>query len=347
MQEAEESLRYIKRLNVPLGYEIDIITIQEATSMAEAYDAAMKASEAKYKIYLHQDVFLIYPDLLRDMLAIFQSDESIGLIGCIGNSCMPENALAGTSWDSGKLLQNQVPQRVEYAWRSDKHYEEVDVVDGLFMATQYDVEWRKEIFDGWDFYDMSQCYEMKRRGYKVVVPFQKKFWCYHDNFYSKMLDFDRCRIKFIEEYQNMKSFKIEENYDFQKSKSYEQMKIELMQQMEELIDKGELEQVAEVFREPKNRGYLFLREYELITRIYLSEQAIGEEHSVWKLGRNYREVQKYLHQLKFQIKAVEYDAEEENTIKQLRKEYSLSAITCMIDEYCVWKDKVKKRVFEI
>lgn len=346
IQEAEECLRYINRLKVPEGYEIDILTIREAASMAEAYDVGMKSSEAKYKIYLHQDVFLIYPELLTDMIEIFQSDESIGLMGCIGNSNIPENALAGSSWDTGKLLQNQVPKKEEYSWVSEKLYREVEAVDGLFIATQYDVDWRKDIFDGWDFYDISQCFEMKRKGYKVVVPFQNEFWCYHDHLYSKMLDYDRCRVKFIREYQDMKNFKLEEDYDLEKCLSYERMKIELMKQMEELINTGEMHQLIEVFQNPQNKGYLFFREYEVLSCIYQREQLSKETLSVWKQGSSFKEAQELLHQLKFWIKAIEYDSEERDTIEQIKTHYSKSAVECMIEEYCVWKDKVRKQIYD-
>lgn len=345
IQEAEECLRYIKRLHVPDGYETDILTIQEAASMAEAYDAAMKASQAKYKVYLHQDVFLIYPDLLLDMIEIFQSNARIGLMGVVGNSCMPQNAVAGMSWDSGKLFQNQVPQKLEYPWNSSKQYQEVEVVDGLFIATQYDVPWRKDIFDEWDFYDMSQCCEIKRKGYEVVVPFQKQCWCYHDNSYSKMLDFDRCRMKFIQEYQDIKPFKLEKEYDLEKNQEYEQTKASLIQQMKTLTDEGKIEELIEVFQIPANRGYLFLREFELISRIFQREQLEGEKHSVWMPGRKFQETQEILHRLKFLVKAVEYSAEEVDMIPQIQENYSKSAIICMIEEYCMDKNEVKERIF--
>ena len=86
MQETTECLYYIDRLHVPDNYELDTITIQDAPSMAEAYDEAMRSSDAKYKIYIHQDVFLIDREFLQEMIDIFMEDESIGLIGCIGNT---------------------------------------------------------------------------------------------------------------------------------------------------------------------------------------------------------------------------------------------------------------------
>ena len=54
-----ECVWYIEKLVVPEGYSTDILCIQEAESMAEGYNAGMKASDAKYKVYLHQDTFIL------------------------------------------------------------------------------------------------------------------------------------------------------------------------------------------------------------------------------------------------------------------------------------------------
>ena len=60
---------------------------------------------------------------------------------------------------------------------------DVEAVDGLFIATQYDIEWREDLFTGWHLYDSSQCLEFRRRGYRVAIPNQSDgrggFWCIH------------------------------------------------------------------------------------------------------------------------------------------------------------------------
>ena len=59
-------------------------------------------------------------------------------------------------------------------------YQAVEAVDGLFIATQVDLRWREDLFTGWHLYDTSECMEMQRHGYEVVVPNQAKdFWCIH------------------------------------------------------------------------------------------------------------------------------------------------------------------------
>ena len=60
--EFSECRFYLDRLILPEGFEKDIITIEEAPSMTAGYNAGMQSSDAKYKVYLHQDVFIIYKD---------------------------------------------------------------------------------------------------------------------------------------------------------------------------------------------------------------------------------------------------------------------------------------------
>ena len=70
-------------------------------------------------------------------------------------------------------------------------------IDGLFMATQYDLPWRADLFHGWHFYDISQSREFINAGYKVVIPYQQEPWVIHDcgrkelgeNFYDSMTIF--------------------------------------------------------------------------------------------------------------------------------------------------------------
>ena len=84
MQYYEECVHYIRNLKIPEGYELETVYIQEADSMAQGYNAGMKSSDAKYKVYLHQDVFIRNRNFITDMLNLFSCDERIGMMGVIG-----------------------------------------------------------------------------------------------------------------------------------------------------------------------------------------------------------------------------------------------------------------------
>ena len=177
-----ECLLYLKHLKIPEGMTAEIIPIFGATSMTSGYNEAMKKSDAKYKIYLHQDTFVVNKNLISDLLKIF-SDKTVGVVGMIGCLNLPKT---GVWWDGmitfGRVLHACEPESVvdSECREPEGDFQEVESVDVLFLATQYDLTWREDLFDGWHLYDTSLCKEMQRAGYKVVVPNQSKdFWCIH------------------------------------------------------------------------------------------------------------------------------------------------------------------------
>ena len=88
-------------------------------------------------------------------------------------------------WDTGAIIDCRMP------WKStipskEEGFSKAQAVDGLLLATQYDLPWREDIFNGWHFYDISQCMEFMKAGYEVAVPWQESPWCDHDNLPSSI-----------------------------------------------------------------------------------------------------------------------------------------------------------------
>ena len=178
----EECLLYLRHLRLPGGMTAEYIPMRGAASMAAGYNAAMRSSDARLKVYLHQDVLVVNKDFVRDIQEIF-ADGSIGMIGVVGCRSLPAS---GIWWDGmrcyGRVLHACEPESVVDSEMQEPEgpYVEVEAADGLLLATQYDIPWREELFGGCHFYDTSQCMEFARRGKKVVVPNQTAdFWCVH------------------------------------------------------------------------------------------------------------------------------------------------------------------------
>ncbi|MCJ7691751.1 MAG: glycosyltransferase family protein, partial [Clostridiaceae bacterium] len=91
---------HINNLIVPVDFEIEIIPIRDAEFITKAYNSCMNRSNAKYKVYLHQDVFIINKNFINDILKVFDLD-SIGVIGVCGAKVIPEN---GIWWESIELV---------------------------------------------------------------------------------------------------------------------------------------------------------------------------------------------------------------------------------------------------
>lgn len=197
----EEQSYYMKSLKVPDGYEMEILEVKDAASMTAGYNEGMYASDAKYKVYMHQDVFIVNKNFIADMLQIF-SDEKIGMLGMVGATKLPENSIMWYGPRVGKLYYNSIYEAGESEiGEIDGAYEEVEALDGLLMATQYDIPWREDLFQDWDFYDASQSQEFIRAGYKVVVPNQPQAWCIHDDGFFNLKNYYKNRKIFQQEYR--------------------------------------------------------------------------------------------------------------------------------------------------
>lgn len=198
-----EALYYINQLEIPEGYEIECISIENAESMTKGYNEAMKASDAKYKVYLHQDVYIVNKSFIKDMLNIFKSNEKIGMLGVIGAKVIPTNAIW---WESrkkyGKVYDSHTGQIGLLSFNEVKgEYQSVQAIDGLIMITQCDIPWRQDIFDGWHFYDLSQSIEFIKTGYDVAIPNQVSPWVIHDcGVVNVRNGYEDYRKLFLEEY---------------------------------------------------------------------------------------------------------------------------------------------------
>jgi len=196
-------VRHIQGLFVPEGFTVDIGAERGAKSMAEAYNRAMRASDAHFKVYLHQDTFIINRTFLMDVANLFEEHPQVGLLGVAGCRNLPAT---GVWWEGknlfGKVLEYRSTFHVLRFTDPSGPLARVQAVDGLIMITQYDLPWRDDLFGGFHFYDSSQSLEFQKVGYRVAVPAQRDPWCLHwcGNEFP-VREYDRWRTVFLENYR--------------------------------------------------------------------------------------------------------------------------------------------------
>jgi len=203
-----ESVRYIHSLEVPEGIDINIISVSDAKSMCEGYNRAMKQSDAKYKVYLHQDTFIINKNLIADIINIFTKYPRLGIIGVVGAKKMPSSGVWWRAEQSfGEVYDSSDSGRIRHIKKREivHDFESVEGLDGLILMTQYDLPWREDIFTGWHMYDVSQCAEFIKGGFQAGIPAQKSPWCLHDCGSEDLTQYNEHRIKYLEEYKNILS----------------------------------------------------------------------------------------------------------------------------------------------
>lgn len=171
----------IQALEPHAGTEIGVFTVRNGRSLAAGYNRLLReAAGWRYKVYVHQDVVLLNARLVSDLLQLFR-DRTIGLVGVAGCRFLPPTYVW---WDGSGLFgmvvedRGKGPQLRNFGEPADA-YQAVECVDGLFLATQYDLEWDERI-PGFHFYDVAQSTRFLLRGYGVVVARQGSPWVRHD-----------------------------------------------------------------------------------------------------------------------------------------------------------------------
>lgn len=201
-RQLEECLVYLNSLRVPEGMDVDILTIEDAESMCAGYNEGMNATDAKYKVYLHQDVFIVNPTFISDVIRIFRQDPKIGMIGMVGAEKMSRDGVMWHEERFGDLykLEEFVSKGLSEFTQLKKGLKQVEVIDGLMMITQYDIPWREDVFKGWDFYDASQSTEFRKAGYDIVVPAQNPTWTIHACGVPSFWNYEKNRRIFVQTY---------------------------------------------------------------------------------------------------------------------------------------------------
>ncbi|NDI36223.1 glycosyltransferase family protein [Chengkuizengella sediminis] len=174
-----ECKNHINHLYVPAGFRIEHIPLYNCENITVEYNKAMKNSKAKYKVYIHQDCFILNKTFIPNFLKVFSEDEQNGMLGVAGVKQLPPS---GVWWEGKECYGKVIEYRQSYNYlcfqEFESQYVDVHAVDGLVVVTQYDIEWDERI-KGFHFYDTSQCIRFIKQGLNVVIPRQPMPWVLH------------------------------------------------------------------------------------------------------------------------------------------------------------------------
>lgn len=195
-----ESVKYVDALVVPEGYIVEKVAVAD-DNYAKAYNEAITISDAKYKVYIYDAIFIINKFFIYDMLRIFQKKE-IGLFGVLGSKTIPTSG----AWQESRhkrgrkyIYDGNKIQHISFD-SEDDNQDNVMALDGSLLATQYDVSWREDLFKNKYYYDLAQGIEFRHKGYEVVVAKQEEPWVLHDSTADNEEQFNQAKEVFLEEY---------------------------------------------------------------------------------------------------------------------------------------------------
>ena len=165
---------YLAAIDVPQGYEVELIEVFADGNVAGTYQRAMEQSDAKYKVYLAAGSILLRLNFFEEMLRVF-ADPLIGVMGLVGAKQLSTTGLLATSpFVKGRLL---YADDTDFNGADiDGEMEQVIAVSGDLIATQYDIPWRSDLFHSDCFFVEAQCIEFQRKGYRTALPKQEEAW---------------------------------------------------------------------------------------------------------------------------------------------------------------------------
>lgn len=345
----EECQFYINRLRVPEGYGTDILAIREADSMCAAYNFAMQSTDAKYKIYLHQDTFIIYENFLDEILGRFREHPEIGMIGMVGGNEMPKSGVAFNAWNEGKVDIREPDMAYHLVCNKERTEDiRVEAIDGFIMITQYDLPWREDLFTHFDFYDVSQAFEFRKAGYEVLVPLQKKPWTVHDCGFCKLGKYDADRKILIKEYANFLTGEQEPSlvYDSEWDKLSSQLTLCIRQMMEVGNWSGAREAIDTYHI--CNYKSTELERLSVMLEIWAAE---GEKQKFFAGIDRYADMYEKYEKVRFWLHRIEFDMtdfESEHLLEEIRRgEVTCEAILVFIVHSVIDKQKMLKLMRQI
>jgi hypothetical protein len=149
----------------------ELIVIEGAKSIAEGYNNGIDKAKNKIKCFIHHDLIVTNPILLRMNLLAYCIDD-IGIVGVIGSQT------DAAPWWEGQCVGSVVDSRNGILYFSDGKQFCLHL-DGLMLATCQDVRFDESI-PGFHFYDQDICKQMAEKrlhnfcikdGYRMITHF--------------------------------------------------------------------------------------------------------------------------------------------------------------------------------
>jgi len=341
----DECCAYLERLTVPDGYEVEVFPIWDSSSMCQAYNIGMNASDAKYKVYIHQDVFIVEENFLNNIVNIFRDNKDIGMIGMTGATDIPMSGVFFNVCNTGKVEVREQDLSYYYvAGRGRQQLTDVEAVDGMLIATQYDIAWREDLFINFDFYDVSQGLEFKKRGFRVVVPYQTKPWIMHDCGFPKLDKYENNRYIFIDNYSEYLTDIYKQKFEYHNEMV--ELENQLCKIISDLIETGEWDEIEKILNEYRkiNIKHTEIEKQCNLYEIYRAEQrdSVKADSCFFSIKEmTYQQIiEKYDH-IRFTMRRYELGWKDYCTAdyekKLLNKEISIPSVLAMVPHATLYR----------
>ena len=172
----------IEELIVPEGYQTEIIGVTKAENLAEAYNALMNESDAQYKVYLQENVYIVNRNFLIETIEEFECDTSIGMLGILGQE---SNNTEYGEWNCGSVAIINDNRSDKILEKNERQGMYVECLNGLLLMTSIDVNWKSLVSGPNGYFDIEHSKAVRNKGCTLKVPYQTEPWCVYESGFSE------------------------------------------------------------------------------------------------------------------------------------------------------------------
>lgn len=141
--------------------EDELVVVDDAPSIAAAYNEGTAKASHRIRVYVHHDVAILDAPRLRDLLAEHCTGVN-GIVGVVGSRTPV------VPWWQGDHVGSVIDAR--HGQIGPGGHGEAAYLDGLLLATAQDLVW-DETYAGWHLYDHDISQQMLAAGYgNVCLP---------------------------------------------------------------------------------------------------------------------------------------------------------------------------------
>jgi glycosyltransferase involved in cell wall biosynthesis len=143
-----------------------------------AYNQGVSQAQGDILVFAHEDVFFLEPSWGAILEKKFGAREKLGVLGVAGTQYLfadpPGWPVAGRPFLHGKVVQQTGTRMALTVFSWDEGDRAAVVVDGLFFAVRAElfkhVRFDETTFDGFHFYDLDLCMQVRRTHDIMVTP---------------------------------------------------------------------------------------------------------------------------------------------------------------------------------
>lgn len=194
--------------------------------------------------------------------------------------------------------------------------------------------------------------EFRKAGYKVIVPWQKEAWCYHDTMCPDLRAYWGDYELFVQTYAAFSGFPfIEKTVDLHRNdmcREYACKEVRLWETLEELFDLGGGggAELRTFFADPYLRKQVNRKEYQLIVLIDRLEEQNGSLMRFWTSDMTASYLLSKLQELKYMLKRIEWDASDGQEERLIQENYSKYAVMMACNQFVTYKNRIYDRLGE-